>query len=120
MPTQYVDGFVLPIPKDKIEAYRQIAEKAAAIFMELGALEYRETVGDDLDVEYMLPFPKLTQISADETIVFAWIVYASREHRDEVNAKIHSDPRMKEIMTDELPMDCTRMAYGGFKTIVQH
>lgn len=120
MNNQYVDGFVLPVPTAKIEVYRAIAEKACAIFMEHGALEYRECVGDDLDAKDMLPFPVMAKTTPDETVVFAWITYHSREHRDEVNAKIHNDPRMMEMMNDGCPFDCARMAYGGFKTIVKN
>jgi uncharacterized protein YbaA (DUF1428 family) len=84
----YVDGFVLPIPKDKIDLYREIAQEASKIWREHGALEYRECVGDDLDVKDQVPFPRIIESKPDETVVFAWIVFESREHRDEVNAKV--------------------------------
>ena len=90
----YVDGFVLPIPKDKIALYREIAEEAGKIWREHGALEYRECVGDDLDVKDQVPFPRIIESKPDETVVFAWIVFESREHRDEVNAKVMADPRL--------------------------
>ena len=118
--SHYVDGFVLPVPKDKIEIYRSIAEKASKIWKEHGALEYRECVGDDLDVKEQVPFPRIAGAGAEDTVVFAWIVYKSREHRDEVNAKVMADPRMNEMCGDGgMPFDCSKMAYGGFKTIVE-
>jgi uncharacterized protein YbaA (DUF1428 family) len=116
----YVDGFVLPVPKDNIEKYREIATMASAIWKEHGALEYRECVGDDLETRDMVSFTRLANTSPEETVVFAYIVYKSREHRDEVNAKVMADPRLKEICGPEgMPFDCTRMAYGGFRTIVE-
>lgn len=117
--SHYVDGFVIPIPKEKIEAYRQIAEEAGKVWKEYGALEYYECVGDDLDVKDMVPFPHLADAKQDETVVFSWILFKSREHRDEVNEKVISDPRIKSMMGDSMPFDCQRMAYGGFKSIVE-
>lgn len=118
--SRYVDGFVIPIQKDQIEAYRLIAEKAAAVWKEHGALEFIETVGDDLEVNEMVAFPQLAGCGPDETVVFSWIIYESREHRDAVNAKVMADPRMDEMMSpDSQPFDCKRMACGGFKTIVE-
>lgn len=115
----YVDGFVIPLPKDKIEEYRLIAEKAGAIWREHGALDYYECIGDDLEVKDMVAFPQLANTGPDETVVFSWIVYKSREHRDEVNAKVMADPRLHEMMEgSEHPFDCKRMAYGGFKVLV--
>jgi uncharacterized protein YbaA (DUF1428 family) len=113
----YVDGFVLPIPTRKLAAYRRMASKAGRIWMEHGALAYVECVGDDLNVKMGLPFPKLAKTARNETIVFAYIVYKSRAHRDQVNAKVMSDKRLKGSM-DDMPFDMKRMAYGGFKTIV--
>lgn len=118
--TQYVDGFVLPLAKDKLAEYQAIAEKASAIWIEHGALEYRECAGDDLAIEGMFGFPEMTKAGPEETVVIAWIVYESREKRDEVNAKVMADPRIKEIcLPENTPFDCKRMAYGGFKTIVK-
>jgi len=118
--SKYIDGFVLPVPKDKLETYRDIAEKAGQIWKEHGALEYIECVGDDLEVKEMLSFPKLANANPDETVVFSWIVYESREHRDEVNKKVMADPRLQEMCgPDKAPFDCKRMAYGGFKSIVE-
>jgi uncharacterized protein YbaA (DUF1428 family) len=116
---QYVDGFVIPLPKDKIEDYRKIADAASKVWKDHGALSYYECVGDDLDVKDQLSFTKIAGAKPDETVVFAWIVFESREHRDQVNAKVMEDPRIKEAMKDmEMPFDCSRMAYGGFKPIV--
>jgi uncharacterized protein YbaA (DUF1428 family) len=116
----YVDGYVLPVRKDKIDLYRQIAEKAGKIWREHGALEYRECVGDDLDVKDLVPFSRIADAKPDETVVFAWIVFESREHRDQVNAKVFADPRLANMgEKDAMPFDCKRMAYGGFKTIVE-
>jgi uncharacterized protein YbaA (DUF1428 family) len=117
----YVDGFVIPIPKDKVDAYRQMAEKGANIWREYGALDYKECLGDDLNVEMGMPFPKGLNIGPDETVIFSWIVYESREHRDEINAKVMADPRIKELCGDpeSAPFDCKRMLYGGFTVLVE-
>lgn len=116
----YVDGFVLPVPTKKIDAYRRMAQKASKIFRELGALEYRECVGDDLNVKMAMPFTKGIKSKPGETVVFAWVVYKSRAHRDSVNKKIMKDPRLANMCDPkDMPFDCNRMLYGGFKTIVQ-
>jgi uncharacterized protein YbaA (DUF1428 family) len=116
----YVDGFVLPLPKDKIEQYKVMAEKASKVWKEYGALEYRECVGDDLEIKDVVPFPALANAAPGDTVVFAYITYKSREHRDEVNAKVMADPRMNEMCGAEgMPFDCKKMAYGGFTTIVE-
>jgi len=115
----YVDGFVLPVPKKNLRAYRSMAAKAGKIWREHGALEYRECVGDDLKVKFGLPFPRLVKPKAAETIVFSWIVYKSRAHRDAVNAKVMKDPRLAAMMDSKaMPFDVKRMAYGGFKILV--
>lgn len=116
---KYVDGFVLPVPTENVEKYRELAQKAGAIWKEHGALEYIEAVGDDLESENMLSFKKIADAQDGETVVFAWIVYESREHRDKVNAAVMEDPRMKEEMESSKDIfDFKRMAYGGFKAIV--
>jgi len=116
----YVDGFVIPIPEDKIEDYRQIAAEAGQIWREYGALAYFECVGDDLEVKDQVPFTRIADTKPGETVVFSWILFESREHRDTVNQKVISDPRMRDMMKDNvMPFDCSRMAYGGFKTIVE-
>jgi uncharacterized protein YbaA (DUF1428 family) len=117
--SNYIDGFVIPLRKDKIEDYRVIAEKAGAIWREYGALDFYECIGDDLEVKDMVSFPQLASAGPDETVVFSWIVYQSREHRDEVNAKVMADPRLADMMDPaNSPFDCKRMAYGGFKELV--
>ena len=119
MPT-YVDGYVLPVPKDRIEDYRRLAERAATVWKEHGALEYRECAGEDLDVKDLMPFPRMLELQPGETVVFAWIVFNSRQHRDEVNAKVMKDPRLAETMDQKkMPFDMKRMVYGGFEVIVE-
>ena len=116
----YIDGFVLPVPKKNIAAYARMAKKASKLFREHGALEYRECAGDDLDVKMGLPFPKGIKTKPGETVVFAYVVYKSRAHRDQVNAKIMKDPRIHALCDPKnMPFDCARMIYGGFKTIVE-
>ena len=116
----YVDGFVLPVPKKNIAAYRRMAAKAKKIWREHGALDYRECVGEDLAVKVGLPFTKQLKLKPGETVVFAYIVYKNRAHRDKVNAKVMSDPRIQECCDPKkIPFDCKRMCYGGFKTIVE-
>ena len=115
----YVDGFVLPIPANKLDAYRRMARKAGKIWREHGALEYRECVGDDLQVKMGTPFTRLAKAKPGETVVFAWIVYKSKAHRDRVNAKVMSDQRLGNMMdAKSMPFDIKRMSYGGFKVIV--
>lgn len=115
----YVDGFVLPVPKENLHEYRRVAREAATVWKEHGALEFRECVGEDLEVEEMgTSFPTALNVKPDETVVFSWIVYESRAHRDEVNRKVMEDPRMNE-MAEEMPFDVGRMLYGGFEVIVE-
>jgi uncharacterized protein YbaA (DUF1428 family) len=116
----YVDGFVVPVPEKNIEAYRAMSEKAGKIWMEHGALAYKECAGEDLeDKGYCAAFPQAFDLKEGETVVFAFIIYKDREHRDKVNAKVMADPRMNECGDpDNLPFECKRMAYGGFKSIV--
>ena len=116
----YVDGFVLPLPKKNIAAYRRIAQKASKIWMEYGALDYKECVGEDLKAQFATPFTKGIRTKPGETVVFAYIVYKSRAHRDHVNAKIMKDPRIAGMCDPkDMPFDCKRMLYGGFKAIVE-
>ena len=114
----YVDGFVIPVPKKNVAAYRRMAAKAGKIWREHGALEYRECVGDDMNIKFGLPFPKLAGAKPSETVIFAWIVYKSRAHRDRVNAKVMKDPRLTSTGPKKMPFDIKRMAYGGFKVLV--
>jgi uncharacterized protein YbaA (DUF1428 family) len=117
---KYVDGFVLPVPKKNLTAYRSMASKASKIWKEHGALEYFECVGDDLKVKFGMPFPKQIKTKTGETVVFAFIVYKSRAHRDKVNAKVMKDPRIANMCDPKkMPFDCARMCYGGFKAIVE-
>lgn len=117
----YVDGFVIPIPKKNVKAYEKIAKLAGKIWMEHGALEYLECVADDLDTHCGVPFPKMAKTKSNETIVFAWIRFKSKAHRDKVNAKVMKDPRLTEGMDPKsMPFDVKRMAYAGFKAIVEH
>jgi len=117
---RYVDGFVIPVPKKNIAAYRRMAQKAGKIWREHGALEYRECVGDDLTMKMVMPFPKGIKSKTNETVMFSYIVYKSRAHRDKVNAKVMKDPRIAAMCDPkDMPFDCARMLYGGFKTIVE-
>jgi uncharacterized protein YbaA (DUF1428 family) len=116
---QYADGFVIPLPKSNIDAYRRMARKAAKIWREHGALEYRECVGDDVPVGKVTSFPRSVKLKPDETVVFAWVVFKSRAQRDRVNAKVMKDPRLADMMDQKaMPFDAKRMIYGGFKVIV--
>jgi uncharacterized protein YbaA (DUF1428 family) len=115
----YVDGFVVPVPKRKVDAYRRMARKAGKIWREHGALEYRECVSDDVKTGKVTSFPQSVKLKRDETVVFSWITYRSRAHRDRVNAKVMSDPRLSGMMDPkDMPMDPKRMFFGGFKVIV--
>ncbi|HKU84723.1 MAG TPA: DUF1428 domain-containing protein [Casimicrobiaceae bacterium] len=116
----YVDGFVVPVPAQKLDAYRQIAEKSGRIWLEHGALQFCECVADDVKPGKVTSFPQSVQLKDDEVVVFSWIVYESREARDRINAKVMADPRLEEMMNPkDLPFDSKRMFFGGFKTIVE-
>lgn len=115
----YLDGYVLPLPRKHIKAYRRIASKAGRIWKEHGALDYKECIGEDLKIKGMVPFTKFGKAKAGETVVFAYVLFKSRKHRDAVNAKVMKDPRLQAICDPEnMPFDVKRMAYGGFKVIV--
>ena len=115
----YIDAFLLPVPTKNLAAYRRMAAAAGKIWREHGALEYRECVGDDLKVKVGLPFPRQMKLKPGETPVFSWIVYKSRAHRDRVNAKVMKDPRISSMCDPKaMPFDVRRMAYGGFKILV--
>ena len=117
--SRYIDGFVLPIPRARINDYQRVAEAAAEIWKEHGALEYWECTGDDLQGEGFRSFSDLISASPDEIVVFAWVVFESREARDAANLKIMSDPRMATLVDPDNPIfDPARMAYGGFKSLV--
>ena len=117
---KYVDGFVVPVPRRNLAAYRRMARTAGKIWKDYGALAYVECAGDDVKPGKWTSFPQSVKLKKDETVVFAWIVYRSRAHRDRVNAKVMSDPRMNKIMEKggEMPFDLKRMLYGGFKSLI--
>ncbi|HUR56418.1 MAG TPA: DUF1428 domain-containing protein [Opitutaceae bacterium] len=108
---KYVDGFLLPVPKRKLAAYRRLAQLGARVWREHGALEYRECVGEDLNNQMGTPFPRRVKTKPGETVVFAWIVYKSRAHRDRVSAAVMKDPRLEKMMNSKnLPFDMRRMS----------
>ena len=116
---RYVDGFVLPVPKKNVEAYRRMARKAGKVWREHGALEYVECVADDVQPGKVTSFPQSVKLKKGETVVFAYAVYKSRAHRDRVMKKVMNDPRLADMMNlKSLPFDSKRMFWGGFKTIV--
>jgi uncharacterized protein YbaA (DUF1428 family) len=115
----YVDGFVISVPKKNIKAYLAMARKAGRVWREHGALEYYEAIGDDLDLGMGMPFPKLLKNRRGETVVFSWILYRSRTHRDKVNGKVMKDARMTRMMNAPMPFDMKRFSYGGFKVAVE-
>jgi uncharacterized protein YbaA (DUF1428 family) len=114
----YVDGFVLAVPKDNLEAYKEMARKAGEVWMEYGALAYAECTGDDVPYGEVTSFPRAVQAKDDEIVVFSWVVYESRKRRDEIVAKVMADPRMKGDMND-MPFDGKRMIYGGFQPFIE-
>jgi len=122
---RYVDGFVFPVPKKNLAAYRKMASAGGKVWMKCGALEYFECIGDDLTPDTfgmkMMGFQKMAKAKPSDIIVFSFIVYKSRAHRDKVNAKVNKDPFMNDPKNKDKPMpfEMKRMAYGGFKTIVQ-
>jgi uncharacterized protein YbaA (DUF1428 family) len=115
----YVDGFVIPLPKRNLETYRRGAQKAGKIRRDHGALEFRECAGDDLNIKMGKPFLRGIKTKPGETVLFSYIVFKSRAHRDSVNAKVMKDPRLAKLMSKPMPFDVKRMLYGGFKTIVE-
>jgi uncharacterized protein YbaA (DUF1428 family) len=114
---QYVDGFVIPILKKNVRAYKKMAELGCKMWMKYGALDYYECVGDDLNVKWGLPFPKMCKLKKNETAIFAYIVYKSKAHRNKVNAAVMKDPAMK-MDGMKMPFSMKRFAMGGFKVIV--
>ncbi len=116
----YVDGFVLAVPKKKIRAYKRLAEKAARIWRKHGALDYVEAVGNDLTSKWAgIKFPRTVKAKPSETVVFSYIVFKDRKHRDMVNAKVMKDPFMKDAQPEQMPFDMKRMVYGGFRVLVE-
>jgi len=115
---RYVDGYVLPVPKKNVAAYRRMAQKAGKVWRDHGALEYIECVADDVKPGKHTSFPQSVKLKVGETVVFSWIVFKSRAHRDRVNAKVMKDPRLAKMDPKALPFDGKRMFWGGFKTLV--
>lgn len=117
---KYVDGYIVPVPKKNLKAYMRMAAKAGRVWRDHGALQYRESAGEDLNVKFGVPFTRQMKIKPGETIVFSWIVFKSRAHRDRVNAKVMKDPRLAAMCDPTaMPFDCKRMVYGGFKIMVE-
>ncbi|MBB3381763.1 DUF1428 domain-containing protein [Rhizobium sp. WW22] len=114
----YVDGFIVAVPKDKIEAYKVLAQRAGAVWREYGALSYVEAIGDDVPYGELTSFPRAVQATEDEVVVFSWITYESRQSRDSILAKVMADPRLKDEM-ENMPFDGKRMIYGGFKVAIE-
>jgi len=115
---RYVDGFVLPIPRKNLAAYRRLANVGARLWKKHGALEYFECLGDDLKVPFGMPFTRLSKLKPGETVAFSFIIFKSRAHRDAVNARVMKDPLLAK-MPKKMPFDPKRMAYGGFKVLVE-
>jgi len=117
---RYVDGFVIPVPKKNLRSYARMAKKAGIIWREHGAIDYKECSGDDLAVKFGVPFPRMMKLKPGETVVFSYIVFKSRAHRDRVNANVMKDPRVKDLCDPKnMPIDVKRMVYGGFKVLVE-
>jgi len=115
----YVDGFVVPVPKKKVQAYRRLAQKAGKVWREHGALEFRECIADDVKVGKLTSFPRSVKLKPSETVMFSWITYKSRAHRDRVNAKVMKDKRIAGMDLKLMPFDAKRTIYGGFKVSVE-
>lgn len=116
---KYVDGYVIPVPKKNLAAYRKMAQWGKKTWLKYGALDYKECVGDDLKPAFGALFPRMTRLKPGETVIFSFIVYKSRAHRDQVNAKVMKDPSMTAMAPKKMPFDMKRMAFGGFKVLVE-
>ena len=114
----YVDGFVVPVPKKKLADYRRMARKFGALWIKHGALEVHECAADDVKPGKLTSFPQAVKLKPDELVVFSWIVFKSRRHRDAVNKKVMADPMMADMNPKAMPFDGKRMFWGGFKEIV--
>jgi uncharacterized protein YbaA (DUF1428 family) len=114
----YVDGFVVPVPKNELDAYKELVQKTGPIWKEYGALAYVECVGDDVPYGELTSFPRAVQAKEDEIVMFSWIVYESRESRDAAMAKVMADPRL-QLDWENMPFDGKRMIFGGFKPIIE-
>ncbi len=115
----YVDGYVLPVPKKNLAKYRALARKAGRIWMEYGALQYVETVEDDVKPGKVTSFPQSVKLKKGEVVIFSWIVFKTRKQRDSINKKVMADPRLANMNINTMPFDGKRMFWGGFKPIVQ-
>jgi uncharacterized protein YbaA (DUF1428 family) len=115
----YVDGFIVPVPKKKLEAYRRLARLAGKVWRDHGALDFKECVADDVKKGKWTSFPRSVKLKSNETVVFAYIVYKSRAHRDQVNAKVMKDKRFAAMEMKSMPFDGKRMIFGGFKVMVE-
>jgi len=116
---RYVDGYILPVPKKNIKAYARLAQAASKVWHDHGALDYKETVGDDLATKFGVPFTRQMKLKPGETVVFSYVTFKSRAHRDRVNAKVMKDPRIANMCDPKkMPFDAKRMVYGGFKVLV--
>lgn len=116
---RYVDGYVLPVPKAKVEDYRRLAQEAGEVWRDHGALEYVECVAEDVEPGQVTSFPQAVKLQDDETVVFAWIIFESREQRDRVNAAVRKDPRIANKAGTSMPFDGKRMFWGGFDVLVE-
>jgi uncharacterized protein YbaA (DUF1428 family) len=120
LPMAYVDGFIVAVPKKNLDAYVRMAKRSGKVWREHGALDYREWVAEDVKVGKRTSFPRSVKLKPNETVVFSWITYKSRAHRDRVNKKVMADPRLKDMMDlKTLPFDAKRMIYGGFESLVK-
>jgi uncharacterized protein YbaA (DUF1428 family) len=115
----YVDGFVLPVPRANVDAYRQLAQRAGEVWMSHGALQYWECLDDDVPMGKLTSFPQAVQLKDDEVVVFSWILYPSREERDRINAAAMADPRLADMDPANMPFDGKRMFWGGFQTLLE-
>lgn len=117
--SKYIDGFLLCVPKNKIAAYRLVSRKMGKIMKEFGVLEYKECVADDMKTDMGIPFNKIAKTKANEVVIFSWIAFKSKAHRNSINKKIMQDPRVQKLCNiKDMPFDCKRMSYGGFKIFV--
>ena len=117
---RYVDGFVVPVPKKKVKAYCAMARAGGKIWLDHGALEFNECMAEDVKPGKWTSFPQSVKLKADETVFFSYIVFKSRKHRDQVNARVMKDPRLAKMMDpSKMPFDSKRMIYGGFKPMVR-
>ncbi|SDZ76577.1 DUF1428 domain-containing protein [Microbulbifer marinus] len=116
---RYVDGFVLPVPKKNLDAYRKLAQIAGEVWKEYGALEYVECIAEDVQSGEVTSFPQAVKLQEGETVVFSWIIYESREQRDSINEKVMKDPRLADLKPENLPFDGKRLFWGGFEMLLK-